>query len=135
MSYDETQKRISLDADASIGFRTGPPGMPGSLDPNGGMQFHFVDILGTHICGLAGAGGDAVGVLQNKPQHVGDASSVAIFGVSMVVAGVGGLAAGNAVSSDATGQGILTTSTNKVLGKCIEAAGVGELAAVLLRMN
>lgn len=133
MAYDETLKSISLDADSSIGFRTGPPGMPGSLDPNGGKQFYFVDIVGEHEAGLAGAGGDAVGVLQNKPQHVGDAATVAIGGVSMVVAGAV-LAAGDKVSSDADGKAIKTTSTNVVLGRVVVgAAAEDELAAVLLK--
>lgn len=33
MAYDETQRRISLDADASIGYYTGVAGMRGSLGP------------------------------------------------------------------------------------------------------
>lgn len=131
MAYDETLKSITLDADASIGFYTGVPGMRGSLDPNGGKQFYFVDITGEHTCGLSGAGAGAVGVLQNKPQHVGEAATVAIGGISMVVAG-GTLEAGDKVSSKADGTGIKTTSTNVVLGRVIIGAASGELAAVLL---
>lgn len=134
MAYDETLKSITLDADASIGFYTGVPGTRGSLDPNGGKQFYFVDITGPHQCGLAGAGLDAVGVLQNKPQKVGEAATVAIFGISMVVAG-GVLAAGDNVSAKADGTAIKTTGTNVSLGRVIIGAASGELAAVLLRLN
>ena len=134
MAYDETLKSITLDADDSIGFYTGVPGMRGSLDPNGGKQYYFVDITGAHQAGLAGAGGDAVGILQNKPQHAGEAATVAISGVSLVVAG-GTLAAGDPVSSDGDGKAIKTTSTNVALGRVVIGAAEGELASVLLRMN
>lgn len=135
MAYDETIRSISLDADASIGFFTGVPGARGSLDPNGGKQFYFVDITGAHQAGLAGAGGDAVGVLQNKPQRVGEAATVAIRGVSLVVAGAV-LAPGDKVSSDANGKAIKTTGTNLSLGRVVLGVGaVDELASVLLRMN
>lgn len=133
--YDESLRSISLDSDASIGFYTGVPGMRGSLDPNGGKQFYFVDVTGEHICGLpSAAGADAIGVLQNKPQYAGDAATVGIRGVSLVVAGAT-LAAGNPVQSDANGAAIPATGSNKVLGKCIIGGAAGTLAVVLLRMN
>jgi hypothetical protein len=136
MAYDETQRRISLDADASVGIRTGVPGMPGSLDPNGGKQFTFVKVTGSHTCGsVSAAGGDAIGVLQNKPQRPGEASSVAISGVTLLLAGTGGLVAGNPVKSDAAGAGIVgTPGTDTILGTCIEAGAAGALAAVLIRI-
>jgi catechol 2,3-dioxygenase-like lactoylglutathione lyase family enzyme len=134
IAYDETLRSISLDADETIGFYTGVPGMRGSLDPNGGKQYYFVDITGPHQAGLAGAGGDAVGVLQNKPQHPGEAATVAIAGVSYVIAG-GLLEAGDSVSSAADGRGIKSTGTNTALGRVIIGADDGEIAVVLLRMN
>jgi hypothetical protein len=134
MGFDETLRSISLDSDSSIAFYTGVPGARGSLDPNGGKQYHFVDLVGAHQAGLAAAGAEAIGVLQNKPQRVGEAASIAIAGVSLVQAG-GTLAAGDKVSADAQGRGIKTTSTNAVLGRVVVGAGVGELAVVLLRMN
>lgn len=133
--YDETLRSVSLDADASIGIRTGVPGMPGSLAPNGGKQFYFVDITGVHECGIpAAAGGDAVGVLQNKPQHVGDAATVGYLGVSLVVAG-GTLTAADKVSCDVNGAAVTASGSSTVLGKCIIGAAVGQLAVILLRMN
>lgn len=131
MAYDETLRSISLDSDDTIGFYTGVPGARGSLSPNGGKQYHFVDITGPHQCGLAAAGAEAIGVLQNKPQYAGEAATVAIGGISLVVAG-GVLEAGDKVSANADGKGIKTTSTNAVLGRVILGAGDGELAAVLL---
>lgn len=134
MAYDETQKRITLEADASIGIYTGIPGGRGSADPNGGKQFYFVDITGVHVAGLTAAGAGGIGVLQNKPQHIGDAASVAISGVTLLVAGAI-LAAGDRVSSDANGAGIKTTGTNAVMGRTIIGAGPGELATVLIQAN
>lgn len=136
MAYDETQRRISLDADASIGIRTGVPGMAGSTDPNFGKQFTFVKVTGSHIAGsVSAAGGDAIGVLQNKPQKVGEASSIAISGVTLLMAGAGGLVAGNPVKSDASGNGVVgTPGTDTILGTCIEAGAAGALAAVLIRI-
>jgi hypothetical protein len=134
MAYDETLRTISLDSDASIGFYTGVPGARGSLDPNGGMQYHFVDITGPHQAGLVTAvGGDSVGVLQNKPQYAGEAATVAIAGATLLVAS-GTLTAGDKVQATATGAGILAT-TGQVLGKVIIGAPSGALATVLLRVN
>lgn len=135
MSYDETQRRISLDADASLAIRTGVPGMPGSADPNGGKQYYFVKVTGEHKAGaVSTAGGDSVGVMQNKPQILGEAATVAISGISLVVAG-GTLEAGDSVSSDNTGKSVKTAGEAKVLATCILGAGNGQLATVLLRMN
>jgi catechol 2,3-dioxygenase-like lactoylglutathione lyase family enzyme len=135
VAYDESLKSISLDADASIAFYTGVPGMRGSLAPNGGKQYHFLDLTGLHQCGLvATAGGDSIGVLQNKPQRVGEAATVGIFGVSLITAGAT-IAPGDNVSADANARAIKTTGTNKALGRVIIGANAGELAVVLLRMN
>jgi hypothetical protein len=134
MAYDETLRSISLDADSSIGFYTGVPGARGSLDPNGGKQYYFVDITGAHQAGLvSGVGADAVGVLQNKPQKVGEAATVAFSGASLVVAG-GTLNPGDKVQAKADGTAILAT-TGVVLGRVIIGAASGALSTILLRMN
>lgn len=133
MAYEETLKSISLDADSSIAIFTGIPGARGSADPNGGKQFYFVTVTGVHTAGLVGAGGEAIGVLQNKPQTLGEAATVAISGVSMVVAG-GTLTAGEKVGAKADGTGV-TYATGAVLGRVIIGAAIGQLAAVLLRTN
>lgn len=138
MAYDETQVRISLDADSSIGTYTGVPGMPGSASPNYAQQFSFVKVTGEHEAGLctAATNEQPVGVLQNKPQYPGDAASVAISGVSLVMAGTGGLTAGQGVKSDSTGHAVTATlGTDRVLGIVLRSAAAGSLAPVLLQMN
>ncbi len=108
MSYEESLKSISLDADDTIGIYTGVPGLPGSADPNYGMQYHFLEITGPHQVGLY-AGGKCIGVLQNKPQKPGAASTVGFHGVSNVMVGQGTvIAAGDLIAADpATGLAIV----------------------------
>jgi hypothetical protein len=130
-TYDESLKSITLDADASIGIRTGVPGMAGSADPNSGKQFYYVNITGPHAVGLAAAGGKAIGVLQNKPQSVGEAATVGFSGVSLVMAG-GTLTAGEEVGVKADGTAV-TWASGAVVGRVIYGASIGQLATVLLR--
>lgn len=133
MSYEESLRSISLDADASIGVYTGVPGLPGSADPNAGKQYRFLKVTGPHTVGLATAATDpVVGVLQNKPQNVGMAATVGIGGVTNVIAGAA-ITAGAKVAPDANGAAV-TDGTN---GKCIALAStstVGSLIPVLIRL-
>lgn len=134
MAYEDTLKSISLNADASVGIYTGVPGQPGSASPNGGKQYHFLKLTGAHQVGLAGAsdGKVVVGVLQNKPQTTGAAATVAISGVSLVVASAA-ISAGAAVTVNASSQAVTAGGTDVILGHAIEAAtGAGQLIPVLL---
>src|SRR5690606_3819398 len=104
MAYEESLRSISLNADATLAVYTGVPGMPGSPSPNYGQQYRFVKVTGAHQVGLATAGSDVVvGVMQNKPQVAGQAATVSIHGVSMVMAGAA-LDAGDSVEADSTGE-------------------------------
>lgn len=135
-SYDETLRRITLQADASIAVYTGPPGVPGSTDPNYGKQFCFVKLTGDHTVGLATAAADViVGVLQNKPQRVGEAATVATGGVSLVQVAAA-LTWGQPVASNATGVGILWTA-GTTCGLVVRGGGgvAGALIPVLLRLG
>lgn len=105
MSFEENLRNLSLDADASIGIYTGPPGLPGSANPNYGKQYCFVKVTGANQCGLAGVGDDPVGILQNKPQVPGQAATVGYEGVSNVRV-AGAIAAGTLVVPDATGRAV-----------------------------
>ena len=134
MAYEETLVSITLDADASIGIYTGVPGQPGSPAPHGAKQYHFVKVTGAHTAGLTGLDEKAVGVLQNKPQSVGAASTVAISGVSLVVAD-GPIEAGDNIYSDAAGRASATGISQNINGVAIESAGgAGELIPVLLTL-
>lgn len=134
MAYEELLKSISLDADSSLGIYTGVPGMPGSAVPNSGKQYTLVKVTGEHQVGLATAAGDVVvGVMQNKPQKAGAAATVAISGVTNLVAGAA-VSAGASIVSDATGRGIPvggTPSGGKKLIALTIAAGAGELFSAM----
>lgn len=101
-------------------------------------QYYFVLAAGT----LAGAGAQALGVLQNNPAS-GDAAGVRVMGVSKVVLG-GTVAVGDLISSDANAKGVKYTAASvaagtpeplsgtHVLGIALEAGDAGDLIAVAL---
>ncbi len=137
MAYEETLKSVSLDADSSLALYTGPPGVIGSTAPNWGKQFRFVKVTGAHQVGLADttSGEHPVGVVQNKPQRVGEAATVATHGISMVQAGAA-LAAGVGVKTDSVGRAAATSGSDVLLGITVGACGAAdELIPVLLRVN
>lgn len=138
MPYEESIRSLSLDADASIGIYTGHPGMPGSTDPNYGKQFCWIKVTGAHQVGLATAAANELvtGVLQNKPQKPGEAATVGIRGVSLVMAGAA-VTAGAGVKCDSTSRGVTATpGTDVALGIALgSAAGAGEVFPVLLRLG
>lgn len=133
MAYDEGLRSISLAADATIAGYTGVPGLPGSADPNGGKQYKFVKVTGAKTCGLAtGASKEVViGVLQNKPQVTGQAATVAIRGVSRVVAG-GAVDAGTTVTVNSDGEAEETTDNELVVGVAVTSGADQEIISVLL---
>jgi len=131
MAYEESLRSITLNADSSLGIYTGVPGQPGSPDPHGGKQYHFVKVTGVHQCGIAAATGSVIGVLQNKPQGAGHAATVGFHGVSKVVSDVA-LTAGDPIYASADGQAA-KTGTGPVVGVALSTtANAGELVNVLL---
>jgi len=143
MAFEEAIRSISLKANASLAVYTGVPGQPGSADPNGGNQYKFVKATATDsTVGLADATANELilGVVQNKPQYENMAATVAIRGVSKVVAGTGGVSAGDAIKVDGVidGTGItatLPTDAALVVGVALADAGAGELFPCLLRLG
>lgn len=131
MAYEESLRSITLNADSSLGIYTGVPGQPGSPDPHGGKQYHFVKVTGVHQVGLADAAASVVGVMQNKPQGTGQAATVAIAGVSKVVSDVA-ITAGDKIQVSADGQAA-KTGAGPVVGIALSTtANPGELVNVLL---
>jgi hypothetical protein len=111
MAYEEGLRSITLEADSSLAAYTGVPGLPGSANPNGGKQYKFVKVVGARTVGLSDGDADeiVIGVLQNKPQYTGSAATIAIRGVSKVVAG-GTVNAGNPVKVEtSTGEAVAAT--------------------------
>ena len=131
MAYEESLRSITLNADATVGIYTGVPGQPGSPTPHGGKQYHFVIVTGVHQCGLADGTGQVVGVLQNKPQGVGNAATVGFHGVSKVVSDVA-ITAGQKIASSADGQAAVAGASNAIGVALSTSANPGELIDVLL---
>lgn len=134
MAYEESQVRISLDADASIGLYTGPPGARGTSAPYAGMQFRFVKVTGVHAAGLStnAANEYTVGVLQNKPQQVGSGAEIAISGVTRVLL-AGTVTAGMGLKSDGTGHAVAATAgTDTALAIATGSGTTGQLIPALL---
>ena len=127
-SYDETLVNITLTADASIAVDTSPP----YTGTGAGFQYRVVRITGAHTCGLyTNTNGEVpVGVLQNKPQVVDMAATVAIAGISLIEAG-GEVTAGATVAADETGRAVVG-GTGSVIGQAIYGGAAGELIPVLL---
>jgi hypothetical protein len=136
MAYEESLRSISLNADASLAVYTGVPGTPGSANPNYGRQYRFVKVTGANQVGLATAEADVViGVMQNKPQVNGQAATVAIHGVSMVMAGAA-FDAGDAVTADSEGRAVSGGTAGTERGIALAAAGqANELVPVLLQVS
>ena len=136
MSYNESIRSITLLADASLASATGVSGI--GATPNSGKIYRFVKITTTaKTVGLQDddEAFDTVGVLQNKPQVTGAAATVAIRGVSNLVAG-GTITAGAPVTSDDEGRAIALVDGDSVtLGYALDAADEDELVPVLLRVN
>lgn len=134
MAYEEAIRSITLNADSSLAVYTGVPGQPGSADPNGGKQYHFVKVTGVRTVGVADADDvNIIGVCQNKPQVTGAAATVAIRGVTKVVADKA-VAAGVKVFCSADGQATdVTNGGGNALGIALSTVTTaGELVSVLL---
>lgn len=126
MAYEESLRSVTLLADSSIGVYTGPPGLPGSADPNYGKQYRFVKVTGADTVGLAVAGTDVVaGILQSKPQVVGEAATVGFSGISKVMAGAA-ITAGQLLAPDSTGRAV-NDATNGRWQALKGAAAAGEV--------
>lgn len=136
MAYEESLRSITLNADSSVATYTGVPGTPGAASPNGGKQYYFVKVTGAHTVGLANASDKTIiGVTQNKPQYTGNATTVAIRGVSKVTA-AGAISAGAYVYCDANGKATATAGTSMICGVALSAtANAGELVSVLLTLQ
>lgn len=82
---------------------------------------------------VVAAGGDAVGVLQDAPDAAGKAASVAVMGITRVVAG-GAINPGALVRSSAAGKAVVSAASSTVLGRYIGTAACvdGEIISVLL---
>ena len=139
MSFEESLKSVSLDADSSLAGYTGVAGQPGGASPHYGKAlFRFVKVTGAKQVGRVDANTDrCVGVCQNKPQEVGSPATVAISGITNILSGAA-IAAGRPITSDSQGRAVDATGVNGavVYGESVDAvAGAGHLIPVLLKVS
>lgn len=115
MATEEAVKAISVPASADLSA----------------SQYHFVDVDSNGQLVVAASPSTVLGVLQDKPAAAGRAGSVAINGRTKIVFG-GTVAAGSAVTCNASGEAVAVTTGQPSLGMCIEGAGDGEIGSVVL---
>lgn len=95
-------------------------------------QYYFVKLNSNGNIELAGNGDWAYGVLLNKPAAAGRAGTVAIAGVTKVVAGAA-IAAGTDIGIDSSGRAVPTGTSDTVVGIARDAvSNAGELVSVEL---
>lgn len=95
-------------------------------------QYYIVKVTANNAVNLTSSAGEAAfGILQNAPTS-GAAAAVMNVGVSLVIAGSGGLAAGNLVQAAADGTAIAASTGDYVLGTVIVGASAGEYATIFV---
>lgn len=93
-------------------------------------QFYAVKVNSSKAIVLAGAGENALGVLQNDPTS-GQAAEVMVVGVSKVKLGAT-VVAGENVMADAAGKLVPATGVNAVLGVCLQGGDANEIGEIAL---
>lgn len=95
-------------------------------------QYRIVTVNASGQVALATANSTVVGVLQNKPL-AGRAGTVAIGGVSKVIAGAA-ITAGARLTSDANGAAIAAAAAgDPIIGIALEGGSTGALISVVLQ--
>jgi len=93
-------------------------------------QYYAVKVDNTGKAVLAGAGENAVGILQNKPE-LDKAATVMVLGESKAVYG-GNVTAGQNLTPDAAGKLVTASGGDAVIGVALESGAADEIHTVLL---
>ena len=109
-------------------------GLPASADLSA-SQFCFMATNSSGQLALPSAGGDADGILQDKPNAAGQEGQLAISGVSKVVVGTGGVTAGDLLATDNAGKAVTAASTNKILGRALATGAAGVIIPALIQQK
>ena len=110
-------------------------GVPASADLSA-SQFCFMIVNGSGQLALPAAGGDADGILQDKPNAAGFEGQLAIGGVSKVVVGAGGVTAGDLLQVTAAGAVITAATTgHKIVGRAMATGAAGVLISCLIQQK
>jgi len=109
-------------------------GVPASADLSA-SQFCFMTVNGSGQLALPAAGGDADGILQDKPAAAGVEGELAVFGVSKLVVGAAGVTAGDLLMTDAAGKAVTATTGKKILGRALATGAAGVLIPALIQQK
>jgi hypothetical protein len=96
-------------------------------------QYRFVSVNASGEAVAAGAGANAIGVLQNDPV-AGQAATIAISGVVKVEAG-GVVTRGGQVASGANGVAANAANDNNTLGTALDTGANGRIISMLFQKN
>lgn len=105
-----------------------PVTFPAGFDASA-AKHHFVVHDGTDLA-LCGDGARADGVLYSAPGS-GEAGEVQLLGGILRVECGGTIAAGANVASNATGEAVVATTGEVILGRALEAGADGRIISVL----
>ena len=109
-------------------------GLPASADLSA-SQFCFVVVNSSGQLALPTAGGDADGILQDKPSAQGVEGSVAVLGISKLVVAAAGVTAGDLIMTDAAGKAVTATAGKKILGRALATGAGGTIIPVLIQQK
>ena len=119
MAYEQTLRSI---------------GVPASADLSA-SQFCFVVVNSNGQLAAPSAGGDADGILQDKPNGQGVQGELAILGVSKALVGTGGVTAGDLLAVDASGKVVTAATGNKIVGKALATGAAGVIIPALIQQK
>jgi hypothetical protein len=109
-------------------------GVPASADLSA-SQFCFVVVNSSGQLAAPPAGGDADGILQDKPNAQGIQGQLAILGVSKALVGTGGVTAGDLLAVDAAGKVVTAATGNKIVGKALATGAASTYIPVLIQQK
>lgn len=109
--------------------------LPAAADLSAG-QFKVVGIVdngsGQAAVNYPSAGGQGIGVLQNKPLS-GEAATVMNEGITKALLGTGGITVGQNLMAGTSGVLVLATSGNYIVAQALETGVSGDVISVLLK--
>lgn len=121
MSYNEAQTLITLPAGAD-------------LSASAGLFVKLSNASGVARVVVAANAEDAIGVVVEGGKAAGEPSTIAIGGVTKVVAG-GNITAGGLVSSSAAAKAEAAATSDYILGYALESAVANDVISVLLAIR
>src|SRR3974377_574710 len=109
MAYEQTLHTISALASADLSA----------------SQFCFVVVNSSGQLALPSAGGDAEGILQDRPNGAGGYGEGGLLGISKRGVGAAGVTAGDLLATDVNGKAVTAATGNKILGRALATGAAG----------